>query len=611
MACWSFSLFVRLISERIARKRKRLSTQYSKRATWIALGLMVLCTGVSIACGYVALDLFYDFNRGSTPWINAATAIGWAVVGFGVLMMIWWAIGDRARGRVRCPKCWYDMSAAEGLQCPECGKTAKDKTKFGKARRARWMAVLALVFMGGGWYGVVAGPRVAETEEWLAAVPTWVLMAGWKVLPEEWIFKNPTINGPNYDSKLTNRFRESTDVNWSNEFQIRVFQKRVFHNIPRNQQSRWSPRRVSMINFLAERESGSYGSFFYQTPDSKIWENLDHNQITTNLHIYTSDLFEMLESPENNSEFQKILDTLVYPSWGSLTSGANNPQTVYERLSIFLDPTVEFDDAANHNEILQKELSLYKERFFSQAFLKNLSSNNNARLHLAFSLIYSANLEHMFLDEIFESSEGLNFQYLRSYARVIGYSPKVRYQTDKIDLLLQKCTEWIRSTDRGKNAIGLRLFTGIQSTHGLNSESDNLIYQNAYKAAFQVGHSTFYTSQTRATQFHGSFSQELILRHDTTHIQSFLMIRDFLTNSPDRALHLDHMVDLKDSETADVWLMIFSELDNSTNQSVRDWFSISTPPRYAVTDKTLWDEVALRFLDEDVRDSLINAARED
>ena len=40
----------------------------------------------------------------------------------GAPLLVWAMFGDRARGRRRCPRCWYDMSGATLLKCPECGR---------------------------------------------------------------------------------------------------------------------------------------------------------------------------------------------------------------------------------------------------------------------------------------------------------------------------------------------------------------------------------------------------------------------------------------------------------------------------------------------------------
>lgn len=76
--------------------------------------------------------------------------IGGGVVGVAGLWLCYWAlIADRAKGRKRCPKCWYNMQAAENLCCPECGKTVKTERKLLKTRRRwRWAFFALLILLG-------------------------------------------------------------------------------------------------------------------------------------------------------------------------------------------------------------------------------------------------------------------------------------------------------------------------------------------------------------------------------------------------------------------------------------------------------------------------------
>jgi hypothetical protein len=51
---------------------------------------------------------------------------------------------DRSRGRKRCPKCFYDLSAAPSNTCPECGRVIKKPRHYHKTRRYRRRTALAL-----------------------------------------------------------------------------------------------------------------------------------------------------------------------------------------------------------------------------------------------------------------------------------------------------------------------------------------------------------------------------------------------------------------------------------------------------------------------------------
>ncbi len=52
---------------------------------------------------------------------------------------------DRANGRRRCPKCWFDMSYTPGVRCGECGFSAQDEKQLRRTRRRYGLAVLAIL----------------------------------------------------------------------------------------------------------------------------------------------------------------------------------------------------------------------------------------------------------------------------------------------------------------------------------------------------------------------------------------------------------------------------------------------------------------------------------
>lgn len=91
------------------------------------------------------------------------------------LALAWWALfADRAEGRKRCPKCWYDMTGSPGLTCSECGYSTKRDKKLLKTRRHwRTAAVAVLVLLGSAASGLL--PKV-RCDGWTSIVPTTVLI---------------------------------------------------------------------------------------------------------------------------------------------------------------------------------------------------------------------------------------------------------------------------------------------------------------------------------------------------------------------------------------------------------------------------------------------------
>ena len=74
-----------------------------------------------------------------------------AVLFLGAISLLYWGLwGDRSKGRLRCPKCWYDMSGsfvAGKLVCPECGKDAGVEKRLKKNHCRWWAAVVAVVLV--------------------------------------------------------------------------------------------------------------------------------------------------------------------------------------------------------------------------------------------------------------------------------------------------------------------------------------------------------------------------------------------------------------------------------------------------------------------------------
>jgi len=127
------------------------------------------------------------------PWVRPLSAALAGVGTFGAALAVWAWRGDRSRGRRRCPKCWYDMSAAgkgsAGLVCPECGHDAGSVRRLYLPRRRRrlvWNGALLVVV---GIYGQNL-PRALRVGP-MGLVPTTVLVAGMNWLPETWYPASP------------------------------------------------------------------------------------------------------------------------------------------------------------------------------------------------------------------------------------------------------------------------------------------------------------------------------------------------------------------------------------------------------------------------------------
>jgi len=142
--------------------------------------------------------------------------VGFAMIGGGVVGVLWALFSDRARGKSRCPKCWYDMAGVPGagLQCPECGRLHASRAALGRTRRRwRWAAVAAMLSLLG-YAGMLT--RKAAVNGWAGAIPSSVLVMLWPVSEGEWLDQEFTAQ-PSTDSaflELCDRIHDGKLADW-------------------------------------------------------------------------------------------------------------------------------------------------------------------------------------------------------------------------------------------------------------------------------------------------------------------------------------------------------------------------------------------------------------
>jgi hypothetical protein len=108
----------------------------------------------------------------AVPWIWWLS--GGTVAVAALCLAVWSLFGDCARGRLRCPRCWYDMRGSADLRCPECGHEAIRVKRLGRTRR-HWRTAAAsaiLVILGASG---IAKPTV-DRAGWMALIPTFALL---------------------------------------------------------------------------------------------------------------------------------------------------------------------------------------------------------------------------------------------------------------------------------------------------------------------------------------------------------------------------------------------------------------------------------------------------
>lgn len=120
------------------------------------------------------------------------TVLSLTLCGVGVLFFFWAIFWDRARGRLRCPKCWYDMKGAVQSRgeppwtCPECGKKTTKMRRLKRTRRRQRVAVAAAIVVALATYAMLARDRILA-RGWIGAVPSTVIVL-WPLNHVQWTF---------------------------------------------------------------------------------------------------------------------------------------------------------------------------------------------------------------------------------------------------------------------------------------------------------------------------------------------------------------------------------------------------------------------------------------
>lgn len=146
------------------------------------VGLVLLPAG----CILCLLALNYDPGRDFADALPSLwTGIGIAGA-FASLALIFVGIQfDPARGRARCPACWYSMQGFEKHTCPECGRPPGAAAELLRTRRSRPVIVFGVALL----LASLALSRVGAVRAmgWKGAFPTTLLIFGMEYLPDSLI----------------------------------------------------------------------------------------------------------------------------------------------------------------------------------------------------------------------------------------------------------------------------------------------------------------------------------------------------------------------------------------------------------------------------------------
>lgn len=113
--------------------------------------------------------------------------IGSVLISAGVITFFLAMFRDRARGRRRCSKCWYDMTGVPppSLKCPECGHLHVGDAALLRTRRHYRAAAFGLTLILIGYGGFIA--HKALTHGWPTAIPSSVLVTVWPISESDWL----------------------------------------------------------------------------------------------------------------------------------------------------------------------------------------------------------------------------------------------------------------------------------------------------------------------------------------------------------------------------------------------------------------------------------------
>lgn len=101
--------------------------------------------------------------------------LAWVLLLAAAALLVWGVVwGDRARGRRRCPGCWYPAPHKRRWRCPECGRVTAERADFLKTRR-RWWVVAPVLMLLACSYAVRVAPKVRR-DGWPACIPTTALV---------------------------------------------------------------------------------------------------------------------------------------------------------------------------------------------------------------------------------------------------------------------------------------------------------------------------------------------------------------------------------------------------------------------------------------------------
>ena len=583
--------------------------------------LIFICAGVAVGSAAMAIHIESLFTNSYDSWTTPITIVSSSIILFGTFLIIWGLIGDRARGRKRCPKCWYDMSGAVGLQCPECGITAKSERAFLKSKRPKWTFVIALcMFMIGG-YGFSVNRRITQSESWFAAVPSWVLMAGWDWLPEDWITWEQSPFSGNLQERISKSSRDFRNP-WIADWRVRRFGRRLCKAMLDDRDSRWDRQRLLLISAASDVIT-STRSPDEQYPTMPNYEWIGPPIDAQALYLISAEeAIKALATQEPTMKDDEILDLLSGWYWGSgIDPYSLSKQWMLEALHAQDDYEYDTDDPhawsvysdridQQHREQIAAVFKSHRQLMDDPQFLENLVSIDEVRQTAAWMLIEDAGAIELSFDLLLDSTPHPNQTTPRERAELLGMQHDMMARL-VLDKLLASLEVMFQGSDPLDHAHALTVFTWFVEWQETAQFTENPLFDRVFELALDRSlhiHKPIYPGEKPWRTFH-RHGLRLLIAIDDTGQRAYPMIAQELLANPSRILDLGYGNDPFGSTIhIKAWVENFAQFANDNDPQIREWVIENLPVELGSDYDDLLDQIAVRFLNDPVM--YINIAAE-
>jgi hypothetical protein len=247
IALWSCSLIARGLLHRPRVGRSARGPRKVKKAAVVA-GCVGFPIGVAFYVAGSFLRSWIYGDQQTTDQLTAFHAMAAGILAFAIALGAWGLFSDRARGSLRCPKCWYDMAGAPttgNFICPECGQDAKDQAGLQRTRRHPKLVILAVLI---GFVALLV-PRFGHVQAGgvKALLPTTLMIPLGPHLPDDWVANS------NYEDEWTleERLYESRSWEWQRGWYVSRLQSEI--RSPKSlERLRWALKRIGSVEGVGQ-----------------------------------------------------------------------------------------------------------------------------------------------------------------------------------------------------------------------------------------------------------------------------------------------------------------------------------------------------------------------